>query len=176
MTPAAWVTDHAPLLPRAGLALDLACGRGRHALWLAARGCSVIALDRDPQLIEELQREAAARRLSILAAVRDLESGSLSIGTGLFDAIVVVHYLHRPLFPSLREALRPGGVLVYETFTRKQAARGKPTNPDFLLMDGELWSLVAPLEILDSREGSFDGREVASVVARKTGQFPTSND
>ena len=56
--------------------------------------------------------------------------------TAAFDVIVVVHYLHRPLFPQLLAALRPGGVLVYETFTTAQAARGKPTNPDFLLRPG----------------------------------------
>jgi SAM-dependent methyltransferase len=84
-----------------------------------------------------------------------------------FDVIVVVHYLHRPLFPALIEALAPGGVLVYETFTRAQAARGKPTNPDFLLEPGELLDLVQPLEILASREGDFDGRMIASVIARR---------
>jgi hypothetical protein len=81
--------------------------------------------------------------------------------------IVVVHYLHRPLFPSIVGALRPGGVLVYETFTRAQAARGKPTNPAFLLEAGELLTLVQPLTALDAREGDFDGRMVASVVAAR---------
>ena len=172
MPPAAWVTEHAHLLSRSGLALDVACGRGRHAFWLASHGCSVIALDRDAEAIDQLQREAASRRLPIIGAVRDLESGSPSIGTGLFDTIVVVHYLHRPIFPSLIDALRPGGVLVYETFTRQQAARGRPTNPAFLLMEGELRRLVEPLHILDWREGEFEGRDVSSVVARK---LPTPN-
>ena len=84
-----------------------------------------------------------------------------------YDVIVVVHYLHRPLFPALIEALTPGGLLVYETFTRAQAARGKPTNPDFLLEPGELLDLVRPLEVLASREGDYDGRMVASVIARR---------
>jgi SAM-dependent methyltransferase len=167
MAPAAWVTGHAHLLPRQGLALDVASGRGRHAFWLASHGCSVVALDRDPEAVDYLQREAAARHLPIVGAIRDLESGSPSIGADLFHTIIVVHYLHRPLFPSLIAALRPGGLLMYETFTRKQAARGKPTNPDFLLMEGELRRLVEPLEILDWREGEFDGKDVASVVARK---------
>ena len=80
----------------------------------------------------------------------------------------MVHYLHRPLFPPLLAALRPGGVLVYETFTIAQAARGKPTNPDFLLRPGELRDLVGSLELLAWREGEFDGRDVASVVAQKS--------
>ena len=90
-----------------------------------------------------------------------------TLSGGVFDVIVVVHYLHRPLFPSLVNALRPGGVLVYETFTRAQAARGKPTNPAFLLEPGELLTLVRPLEVLASREGDYDGRSVASIVATR---------
>jgi hypothetical protein len=69
----------------------------------------------------------------------------------------------------LIDALAPGGLLVYETFTRAQAARGKPTNPDFLLKPGELLDLVRPLEVLASREGDFDGRMIASVIARRRG-------
>jgi len=78
-----------------------------------------------------------------------------------------VHYLHRPLFPTIRGALRRGGLLVYETFTRAQAARGRPTNPAFLLEPGELLTRVQPLEVVVSREGDYDGRMVASVIARR---------
>ena len=83
----------------------------------------------------------------------------------LYDVVVVVHYLHRALFPALIAALAPGGVLVYETFTVAQAARGRPTNPAFLLEPGELPRLVAPLEIRAAREGDFEGRMVSGVVA-----------
>jgi len=81
--------------------------------------------------------------------------------------VVVVHYLHRALFPALKNALRPGGLLVYETFTRAQAQRGRPTNPDFLLEPGELKTLVAPLDILVEREGDFEGKTLASVIAAR---------
>ena len=101
------------------------------------------------------------------AVAADLETGHYSLGVDAFDVIVGVHYLHRPLFPTLTAALRPGGLLIYETFTRRQAGRGKPTNPDFLLEEGELRRLAEPLEIVDYREGLFEEREVASVVARK---------
>jgi SAM-dependent methyltransferase len=168
MTPAAWLTDHAGLLPARAQALDLACGRGRNTLWLAERCASVLALDRDAVAIDQVRADALARRLPVTAVVTDLESGALSLGTSVFDVVVVIHYLHRPLFPALIAALRPGGVLVYETFTRAQAARGKPTNPDFLLEEGELRRLVAPLEILDWREGEFEARDVASVIARRS--------
>jgi len=167
-SPSSWLVQHAGLLPHEGRALDVACGRGRHALWLAERGLRTLAVDRDPDAIRELSEAARERRLPLRADVRDLEGGGeASFHGSTFDVIVVVHYLHRPLFPMLIEALGPGGLLVYETFTRAQAARGKPTNPDFLLKPGELLELVGPLEVLASREGDFDGRMIASVIARR---------
>jgi SAM-dependent methyltransferase len=165
--PCAWLTSHRHLLPVAGDSLDLACGSGRHAIWLAEQGFRTLAIDRDPVAIGTLSDEASRRGLSIRTEVVDLEDGRPFLQPDSFDLIVVVHYLHRPLFPSIVSALRPGGVLVYETFTRAQAARGKPTNPAFLLEPGELISLVQPLNILATREGDFDGRMVASVVAGK---------
>jgi len=150
------------------MALDIACGRGRHTLWLAERGLTVRALDRNPDAIEALRSEARRRNLHLAADVLDLEIGTPSLGRDAYDVIVTVHYLHRPLFPYLIDALRPDGLLIYETFTRAQAARGKPTNPDFLLDAGELRQLVQPLSVVRYREGVFENRDVASVVARKS--------
>jgi SAM-dependent methyltransferase len=166
--PARWLTEYARLLPRSGDALDVACGRGRHALWLAARGYRVRAVDRDATLVRELAGEATRRGLTLRAEIVDLEGGDVPLDREAFDVIVVVHYLHRPLFPLLLDALRPGGTLVYQTFLRQQALRGKPTNPAFLLEPGELRELVAPLDVLVEREGEYDGRLVASIVARKS--------
>lgn len=136
-------------------------------MWLAARGLRTRAVDRDADAVRALNEEAARRGLSLRATVIDLEDGSSGLEPRAYDVIVVVHYLHRPLFPSLVDALRPGGVLVYETFTRAQAVRGKPTNPAFLLEPGELFELVRPLEILAQREGDVEGRMIASVVAQR---------
>jgi SAM-dependent methyltransferase len=165
--PASWLLGHRDLLPLSGTALDVACGRGRNARWLAAQGFDVLAVDRDETLVRALAADATRLGLSIRAEAVDLEHGAPSLGVARFDVIVVVHYLHRPLVPHLIAALRDGGVLVYETFTRDQARRGRPTNPDFLLEPGELARLVAPLRILASREGDFDDRFVASVVAQR---------
>jgi SAM-dependent methyltransferase len=165
--PCAWLTGNRRLLPVSGDALDVACGSGRHAIWLAGQGFETLAIDRDAGAIAALSDESSRRGLSIRTQVVDLEDGPPFFEADSFDLIVVVHYLHRPLFPSIVAALRPGGVLVYETFTRAQAARGKPSNPAFLLEPGELQRLVQPLEIRASREGDFDGRMVASVVAGK---------
>jgi tellurite methyltransferase len=164
-TPSLWLTTNEHLLPQTGNALDVACGGGRHALWLAERGLRTYAVDRDVVAIREINDEAARRGLPLRAEVLDLETGHVHFTPPDYDLIVVVHYLHRPLVPALIRALRPGGVLVYETFTRAQAARGHPRNPAFLLEAGELPSLVRPLEILASREGDYEGRMVASVIA-----------
>jgi 2-polyprenyl-3-methyl-5-hydroxy-6-metoxy-1,4-benzoquinol methylase len=166
-TPASWLLQHADILPHEGRALDVACGRGRHAIWLAERGLKTMAVDRSPDAVSTVNEEARARQLPLIAEVVDLETGAHHFRPSSYDVIVVVHYLHRQLFPALIAALVPGGLLVYETFTRAQAARGKPTNPDYLLESGELLDLVRPLEILASREGDYDGRMVASVIARR---------
>lgn len=166
--PSSWLLANADLLPRSGRALDVACGVGRHALRLAADVFNVTAIDRDRAKIASLQASASRLGLPVEARVMDLEAESVDLGTDAYDLVLVVHYLHRPLFPALRRALAPGGLLLYETFTTEQASRGKPTSPEHLLEPGELLRLVAPLEVLRQREGEFEERFVASVVARRT--------
>jgi SAM-dependent methyltransferase len=167
MQPSSWLVDNADLLPPGGQVLDVACGRGRHALWLAGRGLEVRAIDRNSEAIAFLRDAATGLGLSIVTEVVDLETDPPpAIATG-FDAIVVFNYLHRPLMPVLRDALKPGGRIFYETFTTGQAERGHPTNPAFLLKEGELAEFVAPFAVLRSREGVFEGRSIASVVAER---------
>src|SRR5262249_55411217 len=153
--------------PRRGKALDVACGSGRHALLLSAAGLAVKAVDRDAEAIAELK--TAARRLGfrVDTDVKDLETGHADLGDQVYDIVLVVNYLHRPLLPVLARTLRRGGHLIYETYTTAQAERGKPSNPDFLLEPGELARLVAPLEVVREREGEFEGRMVSAVAARK---------
>jgi rhodanese-related sulfurtransferase len=166
--PAPWLVSHVGLAPRGARTLDVACGRGRHALLLAGAGYPVRAVDRDPDRIAALRASALKLRLPLEAEVVDLESGAVSLGDGEWELVLVFRYLHRPLFPALVRALRPRGLLVYETFTTGHARHGGPTNPDFLLEPGELPRLVAPLEVIRQREGVFDGEHVASVVARRS--------
>lgn len=130
--PSAWVTRWAHLLRPGARVLDLACGGGRHAAWLAARGHQVLAVDRDADAIAGLPAEVTAR-------VADLEQGDWPLaGEAPFDAIVVTNYLHRPLWPHLAAALAPGGCWIYETFAAGNETVGKPSRPDFLLRPGEL--------------------------------------
>ena len=163
--PSSWLIDNADLLPRGGTVLDVACGRGRHALLLASAGFDVHAIDRDPEAIDFVQATADRLRLSLTCEVVDLETDPPPALPRDCDVVLVFNYLHRPLVPALRAALKPGGRLFYETFTAPQAERGHPKNPAFLLRAGELPALMAPLAVMRSREGEFDGRFVASVVA-----------
>jgi SAM-dependent methyltransferase len=154
--PSPWLVENADLLPRAGRVLDVACGRGRHALWLAEAGFDVTAIDRSIEAIDHLRAIARRRGVSITLDVVDLETDPPpSLGAGAYDAILGFNYLHRPLMPVLKDALAPGGIIIYETFTKKQAERGHPRNPAFLLDHGELPHLLAPLTIVRSREGEI---------------------
>ena len=142
--PSPWVTRWAPLIP-AGSVLDLACGNGRHARFLATLGYSVTAVDRDPQVLESARFIRA-----------DLEDGSpWPLAGERFAGIVVANYLHRPLFPLLMDALAPGGVLIYETFMLGNERYGKPSNPAFLLRPGELWEAFRGLHVIAFEQGTI---------------------
>lgn len=168
LAPSAWLAANAALLPRGGRALDVACGKGRHALWLAGRGFAVHAVDRNPDAIEHLNAIAARSDLKLQATQIDLETDPPpSLGDSEYDLVMVFNYLHRALMPALRAAVKPGGRMFYETFTVRQAERGHPRNPAFLLKDGELADLMSPFSVLRSREGEFDGRWVASIIAER---------
>jgi SAM-dependent methyltransferase len=131
--PSAWVQRWATRIPAGGRVLDVACGGGRHARYLAGLGHEVEAVDRDA---EKLSRLAGAA--GIHTRVADLEGAAWPYVDGEFDAVIVTNYLHRPLFAGLLAALAPGGVLIYETFALGNERYGRPRNPDFLLQPGEL--------------------------------------
>ncbi len=126
LAPSAWITRFAPLVPHGARVLDVACGRGRHARLFAARGCRVLAIDRDAAALAALAEVAGVE-----TRVVDLESGAWPLPGERFDAVVVVNYLHRPLFPHLLAALAADGILLYETFARGQRGIWPPVKPRF---------------------------------------------
>lgn len=136
-TPSAWVARWAERVPAGGRVLDLACGSGRHARYLATRGHPVEAVDRDPTMLAKL-----AGIPGVTTCCADLEGGSWPYEGERFMGIVVTNYLHRPLFPHLLAALAPEGVLIYETFAAGNERHGRPSNPAFLLKPGELLDWV----------------------------------
>lgn len=153
-----WVRRWAPLIVQ-GEVLDLACGSGRHARLLASFGHTVIALDRDPQAL------AAAAGEGIEPIEYDVEApgNPWPFAPRSLAGIVVTNYLHRPLFGALAASLAPDGVLIYETFARGNEAYGKPSNPDFLLMPGELLGVAGRggLRIVAFEDGVVAGSRPA---------------
>jgi len=157
--PAAFLCDHVHRLQR-GRALDVAAGRGRNTLFLARRGFTVDAVDRDEQNLAHLMDAARAQGLEGIATrTIDLE-GDPRAGQALterrYDVIVVFFYLHRPLFPALLAALNPGGHLVYETFLVDNHFRyGHPRRKEFCLERNELLGLAEGLRIVHYDEGPY---------------------
>lgn len=133
--PSPWIERFAPLLPAGGRVLDLACGRGRHVRWLAARDFKLTAVDRDEAAVAPLRLEAEV-------IVADVEVDPWPLAGRQFDGVVVTNYLWRPLLPTLVDAVAPGGTLLYETFAGGNETVGRPSNPDFLLRPGELLRAV----------------------------------
>ena len=163
---------HAAVLPPPGLALDVAMGLGGSAGWLADRGWRAAGFD----ISDVALRRARARWPALLAAVADLQRLPLPLAPApAFDLILDFYYLDRALWPTFRRALRPGGLLLMETFV--QPASGPPTggpprgapaiNPAYVLVPGELRAAFADWEILDYQESKRDGRWVAGLAARK---------
>lgn len=160
-----WISGLAP-----GRALDLACGTGRNALLLARHGWRVLGVDISPQALRIAQHEARRQALTLDLAAVDLQSWPLPRSG--FDLVCVFRFLDRALCPGIAAALRPGGVLIYETFTVAQ--RSYPNGPRddaFLLQPGELPALFPTLHRLHSveivRQEDRHPRALAEFVGRK---------
>lgn len=149
-TAALVLREYAHLLPRSGVALDLACGRGGNALWLARAGLQVRAWDISPVAIESLQQLASQQGLAITATVRDVVLEAPPPAS--FDVIVVSNFLERTLSGALCAALRPGGLLFYQTFVADRVGAQGPGNPAYLLAQNELREMFAPLTLRVYRE------------------------
>lgn len=146
------LTDNEHLLPVQGAALDLACGLGGNALWLAERGLTVQAWDCSAVALGKLDAVATKQNLTITTHHADLDETPLP--RAVFDLIVVSGFLSRALCPAIVEALRPGGLLAYQTYTRFKPVEGLPgpNNPDYLLAPGELLQLFNQLSPCVYRE------------------------
>jgi dihydroneopterin aldolase len=177
--PSRFLTQQLHRLPK-GRVLDVACGGGRHALYLATQGFEVEAIDRDQESLTKLSSAAVQRRLRLSVKQVDLERRTderPEFPANTYDAIVVCFYLHRPLFPWLVEALRPQGILLYETFTIDNYVRYRhPRRWEFCLAQNELLRLTSLLRVLSYDEGEHEGGPsmgsvfTAQLVAQKPGQ------
>lgn len=136
LAPSEWVRRFAPQVVAGGDVLDVACGGGRHGRLFLERGHGVCFLDRDLTGVDDLRGTPGAALLQA-----DIEAGPWPLAGRSFDAVVVTNYLWRPLFPALLASLKPGALLIYETFMIGNERFGKPSNPDFLLKRDELFDL-----------------------------------
>jgi dihydroneopterin aldolase len=174
--PAAFFLDHWHKLAK-GHALDVASGRGRHALFLAAQGFSVEAVDRDEHALADLASTARAKGFpNIVSRTVDFEIDPLrppDLPVERYDAILVFFYLYRPIFPALLQALKPGGHLMYETFLiDNHFRRGHPRRQEFCLGHNELLQLASGLRVLYYDEGEHPHDQGCDTVftARFLGQ------
>lgn len=162
------VTRFGTLLPP-GRALDLACGPGRHALWLAEHGWDVTAVDSSRAGIEILRKRAEERGVRVHSLVADLERHEFVISAASFDLIVVVNYLQRDLFPAIRKGIRTGGAVIAVIALVDETPLVKPMNPAFLVQPGELRSQFEGWQLPHDFEGKQPGdatrRATAEIVA-----------
>jgi SAM-dependent methyltransferase len=139
--PSPWVRRFAPLI-ESGEVLDLACGGGRHAKFLASLGYAVLAVDRDEAALARAAGQGIKTAQCDLESEQADQSDNWPLREERFQGIVVTNYLHRPLFRPMLDSLAPGGILIYETFAIGNERFGKPSNPDFLLQPGELLKIT----------------------------------
>lgn len=165
--PAQFLADNIELLPR-GRALDMAMGSGQNAVYLAKMGFEVEGVDISAEAVNNALELARKTGVTIKAEVVDLES-SYHIKKAAYDVIICFHYLQRSLIPRIKDGLRRGGMVVYETFIIDQAELfGKPRNPDYLLQHNELLDMFRDFRCFCYREGIIEGRQaIASIVAEK---------
>lgn len=156
-----------------GRGLDLACGAGRDLIYLAQHGWQMTGVDWSADSLQRVQQLAISQNLTITTILRDLETEAKPLpefSSSSFELICVARYLHRPLFPLLRELLKPGGIIIYQTFMQgcEQTAIGRPRNPKFLLAPHELAEQFQGFEwLLDEVEILEDERPVSAFIARK---------
>lgn len=169
--PASLLIDYAYLFtPEIGPILDLAGGKGQNGLFLAQKGLSVTLCDFSDDALKHAKISAQRAGTDITIWQVDLEKEGINpLDEDTYGGILVFRYLHRPLMPCIKKALKRKGVLMYETFTIEQAQFGKPRNLHFLLKEGELKDWFREWHIIHYFEGILENprRALAQIVCRK---------
>jgi 2-polyprenyl-3-methyl-5-hydroxy-6-metoxy-1,4-benzoquinol methylase len=148
--PAPILVENNFLLPKQGIALDLACGLGNNARYMAKVGLTVDAWDISDIALENLNQQIATTKLNIDTKQCKIDSDSLPHNH--YDVVVICRFLDRNLCNAIMASLKSGGLLLYQTYTRSKLDKIGPNNPDFLLETNELLQLFAPLTVIFYRE------------------------
>lgn len=166
LKPSQFLVENIQLLPK-GRALDVAMGGGRNAIYLAKMGFEVEGIDISQGAVNNALEFARDYGVNLKARVVDLEK-NFYIEKHCYDVIICFNYLQRSLIHYIREGLKIGGMVVYETYIIDQAQFGRPKNPDFLLKHNELLDMFHDFRCLRYREGIMEGRKaIASIIAEK---------
>jgi len=164
--PSDFLVANIELLPK-GKALDVAMGNGRNALYLAKRGFDVDGVDVSEEVVASALLSAKKAGVMINGQVADLERG-YRLKRNAYDIVICFNYLHRPLIPQIKAAVKGDGFIVYETFMVDQVQFGRPSNPDHLLKYNELLEMFRDFRCLRYHEGIFPGpKAVAGIIAQK---------
>ena len=164
LTPDPLLVRYADLLKGEGLALDLAAGCCHTSVQLAMLGLQVIALDCSLTALQIGQRIATSEGVGITGLVADLDDWPLPKST--FEVITCFRYLNRELFPAMRNALKPGGLLLYKTFNQHHLQALPRFNPNYLLRPGELARAFHDFELIVCRDGVEVTSPYSFVIAR----------
>jgi len=146
--------------------LDLACGSGRNGCYLASLGHQLTYLDKNGDALSLIKQQDNDGKF----IQADLETNPpYSLEASGYDAILVFRYLHRPLMPTIIDAIKPGGLIIYETFTHQQSSIGRPKNPEFLLNKNELTQTFSTFETLHQFEGYDETQQayIGQFIGRK---------
>ena len=161
-----FLVENIDLLPE-GRALDLAMGGGRNAVFLARNGYETEGIDISRKEVDAALELARKSGVDLKAHMEDLE-GDIHFDEASYDVIVCFNFLHRPLIPKIKDALRTGGMIVYETYIVDQARFGRPRNPCHLLERNELLNMFREFRCLRYREGIIENRKaLAGIIAEK---------
>lgn len=153
------------LLPK-GKALDIAAGEGRNAVFLAENGWDVDAVDVSKKGLEKANKLAKEKNTKIHTLFKDLRTYKLPKNT--YDVIVNFYYLQRDLFPQIKEALKPGGMIVFETFTVEHlTVTGSKMKREYCLEKEELKEAFSDFEIIQYEEIKNGNKAIAHIIARK---------
>ncbi len=165
------VRENLHLLPDSGVGLELACGLAANSFALAAAGFKMDAWDISPVAVEQVNQRAADTGASVRAEARDVVKNPPE--QAHYDLVVVSHFLDRGIIPAIIDCLKPGGLVIYQTFTQTRVSEGGPSNLEFRLADNELLSLFDGFKVLVYREEGLQGdtgkgfRNEAMLVAQK---------
>ena len=155
--PSQWIARFAHLVRPQGQVLDIACGLGRHMRMFHAKHNGVTGIDKAQAAIDAVANLGPAIQA-------DIENDPWPLSGQQFDAVVVTNYLWRPLWPQILDSVKPGGLLLYETFAQGNEAFGKPSRADFLLAPGELLQVCNGWQIIAYEHGQL--RQPERVVQR----------